>query len=457
MKGFESMRTSLLRKLSFGAAAAAMVIPTVGGAHAATTATKAKAPVNLIWFMRTEPKENPWENAQVTAWNASHPNIHVQLITAPNPNGQFDAKFNTLLNSTPADIWSHLGQDGFADYYHRGLLYDYTPLIKKYGYNAGGTPQNLLNTYKIGSGLYGIPSITLGSFTFYNKDMIDAYNKAHPGDKIAYPPVSWDDKSWTWSKMVSIATKLTNKSKHQYGVVQGLFPFMGYAYLAGTDMFPAGTYQSGTPKSFTATQPAVVDLFQQIGDWANKSKIAPSYSDQKAVSNQGLDNFMTGNVGMILTGGWGFRNYNSVKFRWGAAPLPYLKSNKDVLFTDPYMLYKKSKHPAEAFQFIKFLTSRAPMEAYVKQVSFTPSNPDFLGNWYKLNAQRTGMTAEQLQTLLAGSRKYGQESPNHLVVHFSQIHNTMQQDIDPIWFGQKTAKDQMPTVEQDIQAILARG
>ncbi len=47
--------------------------------------------------------------------------------------------------------------------------------------------------------------------------------------------------------------------------------------------------------------------------------------------------------------------------------------------------------------------------------------------------------------------------PNHLVVHFSQIHNTMQQDIDPIWFGQKTAKDQMPTVEQDIQAILARG
>jgi len=449
------MHSRLLRRFSFAIATVAMLIPLLGpGARAASPATHPKASVTLTWFMRIDPKENPWEKERVAAFQKQNPNIKINLILAPNPNGQFDAKFNTLLNSTPADIWSHLGQAGFADYYHRGLLYDFTPLIKKYGYNWGSTAKNLINTYAKNGDLYGIPSITLGSFTFYNKDMFDAYNKAHPSAKLAYPPVNWNDHSWTWAKMVSYATKLTNPAKRQYGVVQGLFPFMGYAFLEGTDMLPSGSYKTGLPQSVNMTSPAIEDIFQQMADWANKSKIAPTYSDQKSIANQGLDNFMTGNVAMIFTGGWGFRNYNAVKFHWAAAPLPYLKSNKDILFTDPYMLYKNTKHPAEAFQFIKFLTGRDSMTSYVKEVSFTPSNPDYLGLWYQTNGQRTGQTAEQLKTLVAGARANGQESPNHLIVNFSELHNKMQNDLDPIFFGQKTAKQQMPVAEQDANSVV---
>src|SRR5579883_1839950 len=182
------------KRFALAAAALAMMAPLVG--QSVSAATRSHAPVTLIWFMRIDSHENPWEKQQVAAFEATHPDIKINLILAPNPNGQFDAKFNTLLNSShPADIWSHLGQAGFADYYHRGLLYDEETLIKKYGYNWGSTPQNLINTYKKGNGLYGIPSITLGSYLFYNKDLWDAYNKAHPNAKLAYPPVSWDDHS----------------------------------------------------------------------------------------------------------------------------------------------------------------------------------------------------------------------------------------------------------------------
>ena len=190
-----------MKRLSFVVAALVTLVPLLGqGAYASgRLATRPHSQVTLIWFMRTDPKENPWEKQQVQAFQKLHPNITIKLILAPNPNGQFDAKFNTLLNSTPADIWSHLGQAGFADYYHRNLLYDFTPLIKKYGYNWGHTPTNLINTYRKGKGLYGIPSITLGSFLYYNKDIWDAYNKAHPNAKLAYPPVNWSDRSWTWA------------------------------------------------------------------------------------------------------------------------------------------------------------------------------------------------------------------------------------------------------------------
>jgi len=167
------------------------------GAHAARPAQASKASTTLLWFMRVDPSENPWEKAEVAGFEKLHPNIHINLVTAPNPNGAFDAKFNALIQAgTPADIWSHLGQAGFADYYHRGLLLNLDPLVKSTGYSFGSTPMNLVNTYRKPSGLYGIPSITLDSYLFYNKDIFDAYNKLHPSAKLAYPPVNWNDKSW---------------------------------------------------------------------------------------------------------------------------------------------------------------------------------------------------------------------------------------------------------------------
>jgi multiple sugar transport system substrate-binding protein len=445
-----------MKRLSFVVAALAMLVPLIGqGAYASSRlATRPHAQVKLIWFMRIDNKENPWEKQQVQAFEKLHPNITIQLILAPNPNGQFDAKFNTLLNSTPADIWSHLGQAGFADYYHRGLLYDFTALIKKYGYNWGHTPMNLINTYRKGSGLYGIPSITLGSFLYYNKDIWDAYNKAHPSAKLAYPPVSWSDHSWTWARMVDDATKLTDHAKHIYGIDPGVWPPMGWAWLAGTDMFPPGSYTTGTPKNVNLTQPAIVKIYSQMADWYNKSKIAPAYSDLKSASNNGIDLFTTGKIAMEPTGGWGFRNYNSASFHWAAAALPYNATDKDVLFTDPYMLYKNTKHPAEAFEFIKFLTSKPAMESYVREVTFTPSNPDYLGLWYTQVAARTGLTREQLQTLIIGARAHGVESPNHLIVNFSEIVNKMTQDTDPIFFGSKPAASQLQVTQSDIDNVL---
>ena len=446
-----------MKRLSFVVAALAMLVPLIGqGAFASSRlATRPHAQVKLVWFMRIDPKENPWEKQQVQAFEKLHSNITIQLILAPNPNGQFDTKFNTLLNSTPADIWSHLGQAGFADYYHRGLLYDFTPLIKKYGFNWGHTPMNLINTYRKGSSIYGIPSITLGSFLYYNKDIWDAYNQAHPSAKLAYPSVSWSDKSWTWAKMIDDATKLTNHTKRIYGIVENLFPKpFSVAWLAGTEAFPPGAYSTGTPKSINLTQPAIVKIYQQMADWYTKSKIAPAYSDVKSASNNGIDLFTTGKIAMEPTGGWGFRNYNNASFRWAAAAMPYDATNRDVLFTDPYMLYKHTQHPAEAFEFIKFLTSKPAMESYVREVTFTPSNPDYLGLWYKQVSARTGMTQEQLQTLITGARAHGFESPNHLIVNFSEIYNRGVQDTDPIFYGSKTAASQLQVTQTDLDNIL---
>jgi len=347
------MRFAFSKKLGLAAAAtAALSLPVMAapGAHAARPAQAAKANVSILWFMRVDPKENPWEKAEVAGFEKLHPNIHINLVTAPNPNGAFDAKFNALIQAgTPADIWSHLGQAGFADYYHRGLLLNLDPLVKSSHYSFGSTPMNLVNTYRKPSGLYGIPSITLDSYLFYNKDIFDAYNKMHPNAKLAYPPVNWRDTNWTWAKMTDDAKKLTGLTVNgtkTYGVLPNLFPFMGYAWQAGSDMFAPKSYVTGAPTSINLTNSKTVGIFQDMQNFF-KQKIAPPYSSVKQIGNTGADPFQYGNIAMETTGGWDFRNLLGVKFHWAAAAMPWLVTNRDTLFTDPYMVAKASKHPME--------------------------------------------------------------------------------------------------------------
>jgi len=448
------MRSHLSRRWMLAIVTLVALTPTLAAGAGAETkpAVAPHSSITLTWFERTDLHENQWEKERVAAWEKLHPDIRVSLIVAPD--AQFDAKINALLNSNPPDIFQPLGREGFADYYHRGLLYDYTPLIKQYGYDWGHTPPNIAAAYKRGHGLYAIPTITLGSFVFYNKDMFDAYNRAHPHDKLSYPPVDWNDKSWTWAKMVSYAKKLTNPAKHQYGILPNLYPIIPYAWLAGADFFTPSDYANGLPKSFNATNPAIENIFQQLADWQGKLHIAPRYSDFVAADTNGIDLFTSGNIGMELRHGAGFRNFNDVNFHWAAGALPYLKTDKDALFTDAYVMYKGTPHPKETFEFIKFLTSRPSMASYVNEVAFTPSNPDYLTLWYQHASSRTGLTVEQLKTLMVGALTRGQAAPDHVIANFGQIYDTLQQDLDPLYLGQKTAKQQMPVLQRDEMQVI---
>ena len=448
-------------------AVAGLLLPVLAapGVHAARSAATSKSSVSLIWFMRTDPNETPWEKAEVAGFEKLNPNIKINLITAPNANGQFDLKFNQLIASgTPADIWSHLGQAGFADYYHRGLLLNLRPLIKSSGYSFGSTPMNLVNTYaKPDGGIYGIPSITLGSYLFYNKDIFDAYNKLHPTAKLAYPTVNWDDKTWTYAKLLDDAKKLNGMSittssgkANVYGYYDGRWPPMATAFQAGTDMFPPGSYNSGLPKTVNLTDPRIVAVYQQNANNYLKSHISPTYSKVKQITNTGAEPFQFGDVAMEDTGGWGFRSFRTVKFHWAAAALPWRTTNTDVLFTDPYMVAKTCKNPAAAMTFIKYLTNDASMTSYIKSVGFTPADPAHLTFWYNEESKITGMSVPDLVKLVAGARKYGVESPNHLIANFSQIVNTMQTYIDKIYYGQGAVGPTLASAQSAIDAILAQ-
>jgi hypothetical protein len=69
-------------------------------------------------------------------------------------------------------------------------------------------------------------------------------------------------------------------------------------------------------------------------------------------------------------------------------------------------------------------------------------------------AAETGQTVAQLRTVVEGSRVHGQPASDHVIVHFGKMYSKMQQDLQPIYLGQITAKQQMPVLQQDVQQII---
>jgi multiple sugar transport system substrate-binding protein len=117
----------------------------------------------------------------------------------------------------------------------------------------------------------------------------------------------------------------------------------------------ARALQDGFTQNSKLNDPAVIEGLQATADLTNKYKVAPNPAETKTLEQLGKI-FATGKVGMAFvlpTQAYG--NLKNVPFKWGLAPVPTAKDNKTALFNGAWFIAKKSKHPEEAWELIKYL------------------------------------------------------------------------------------------------------
>jgi len=418
-------------------------------APAATNAPAVAAkPVEVIWYVRSNSVENPWESTvAIPGFEKDHPNIKINLVIVPW--ADFDTKMQTMIAAgTPPDIWSHWGPSGFADYVARGLAADLTPFIEKDKYDLSDFNPDVLKIYNVSGKYYGIPMSIVGSDLFYNKDLFDKYG-------VAYPPTSWDDTSWTYDKFLEMCKNLThvtgNPATDVYGCNMGFWPNDAFAWMYGKDLYPDTAYQTGFADTAYLDDPLVIKAFQDRQDIVWKLKYMP---DPATVSAFGSgDIFKTQKVAVNVTGGWGWYNYSDVKdFKWAVAALPYGNAGrKGVNFADPWIMSSKTPHPQEAWEFFKYLISKDTMATLSKLTLNPPVRMSLIDDWYK---SIPGMTPEAVKETYQGSLKYGKESPNHLLVRFDQLDQVVGAALDPIVNNKATAADTLPAANKKLIETL---
>ncbi|HBU83319.1 MAG TPA: sugar ABC transporter substrate-binding protein [Paenibacillus sp.] len=388
-------------------------------------------------------------------FEAKHPNIKVKIEKAPYE--QFDSKLQTLIaGGKSPDVTSHYGYGGFAEYYNKDMLLDMNDMIKEDGFKASdySIPDDLMKIYTVKDHVYGIPVNMYVTLMLYNKDMFDAAN-------IPYPPSDYEDKSWTFDKMVEDAKQMTHVSNDiantQYGVDFTWSERDMRPLYFGAEPYSQDTWTNGgVPSETYFNSPEVIAAYNKLFNLILKDKVSPTTEWSKSVAGQNGDAFVTGKVGMTVSGSWSLAGSNDFPFKVGVAAVPAGGNDKvrSVLFVDPLLILKGSKHPKEAFEWIKYLVSDEVQE---KSIDLSGGNPPVntkaAETYYK---HFDGIDPADVKKVYEGAVKYGFESYNHLITHYSQINDMFINEMQPIDTGHNTVEEVMPTIQKKVMEIIKR-
>lgn len=404
----------------------------------------------VTWLVRTNTVENQWENAvAIPAFRKLQPAIAVTPLAVAA--ADFDTKLLSLFSAgTPADVWSHWGVSGFADFAHQGVVGDLTALVNRDHYDLTAFDRPLVAAYRRDGKQLAIPITTGGLSLYFDRDLLQRAS-------IDAPSVDWA-KAWPWDQFVGAAQKLTR----DYGAPTGVYGvtftqnIQQLAYLGGGDAFLPESYQTGLAKTTQLDTPEVLAGVQAAYDLLYKDRVDPTPDLNKSLTAGSADPFVAQRVAMNVASFGPLQTYVKITaFKWSLAADPILKSNRSVYYTDPWMLSSRSADVESAWAFMQYLLGEEGLTAYVAATGRRPARTAAVAQWLDQWTGPMGLTKAELQAFSDGMVSNGRESANHLLVGYPQITKAINQALAGVWSGTMSPHDGLAQAKQQVDAVLA--
>lgn len=405
----------------------------------------------ITWLMRSQASELAWEQAALGAFKQEVPAVTVNLETVATA-AEFDPKLTALLaGGTPPDVWTHWGQSGFGDYFARGQLSELSVYVGRDKLDGSTFLPNTFDAWKRGGKLMGLSfNQRFGTFIFYNKQLLQQAG-------VPLPPVDWEDKSWTWEKMVAAARQLTGGegATRVFGIAAGDQPGLwGLSYLFGGDFFTKEHYATGLAKRSAIGSPEVQAAMTARADLMHKLRVYPTPADASSLGGGShTQQFIAGRLAMLLETGASWPNIDqNARFEWGVAAAPRQKDNRIINFVNPLLLAKDSKNKEAGWSFIKWNVSE-PGQRVLVQNAFQPVHKGLLDEWLK--AGRFSQAAADVKKVVEGAAPHGQISPNQLFVDFAAVRREVDESLAPVWRGEKAPADALRDARTRVDSVLS--
>lgn len=280
--------------------------------------------------------------------------IHKAIVDAfNNSQDKVFVKFEPSEKATEKLLVQVAGGDApdvFLCYYvyemaKKGILLEITPYMESSKINTKDYFPWLFDALKtkLDGKLYAFPMSWGADALAYNKDLFDKAGLAYPDD------------SWTWDDFVKTAQKLTVKKEGrviQYGTA---LPFDHVVLLS----FGARRFNDNLTRCLLDS-PEAKRAFQFLVDLGSKYKVIPSLAAiPKGEQYQtAMEMFMTGKVAMYITTTSQLEALGKIKgFSWDVGPIPRFGQIKRTGSPgiNTMAIYSKTKHPKEAWEFVKFV------------------------------------------------------------------------------------------------------
>lgn len=324
------------------------------------TASEDSDTVELRFFHRwpTEPKKQYFEEA-VKEFEELHPNIKIK--TEAVLNDSYKEKIRVVLGSNnPPDVYFSWSGEFAYNFARAGQSLDLTSYVEEDTDWSGQIIESQFGPFTLDGKIYGIPWSTDGKAFFYNKKVFNDLNLEIP--------TTWDELLTVSEKIkdagitpIAFGSKAPWTISHYIGSLN--------EYVVPEDVIAKDYSLSNSDGEFT--HPGYVtalEKFIELEPYFNQGVNSVDHQYARELFNGGkaaIGYFQLAEIGLIEP---------SLGEDLGVFNTPFVEGgegNPSSITAAPegIMISSKTKHPEEAMEFIKFLTSKEKGIEQLKEVS----------------------------------------------------------------------------------------
>jgi multiple sugar transport system substrate-binding protein len=352
--------------------------------------------VQLTYWPAPNPQEMQLADTLVREWNQLHPDIHVNMQPIPVSQSTEEVLLAAIAGKTTPDVCSNIQPAALYDYSRAGGIIPLDQFSDFDSVALSRTPKDLLDQFRSADGhFYQIPWKTNPVMMFYNVRMFEEVG-------IKKPPR-------TYSEFFADAKKLTRdlNGDGQIDVWMGERDIRPIWWQRLFDFFPFYIGASSGKTLFNNGVPdfndqSAVEVFKFFQECYQKNYFPHTYF-------QGGDPFLLEKKATHFAGPWEIATLRSLapQVRYDVAQLPVPDNHTGPVYT--YGDYKNisifgtSKHPREAWEFVKFLVQPRNDLMLLRITDQIPIRGDLLKNplfagYFKRNPKMVKFAEQALYT-----------------------------------------------------------
>lgn len=418
-----------------------------------------KGPVKLTVMWQTSPREQPMVDQINAAFVAKRPDIFMEQVVAPW--AEYEPKLMSMYAAGIApDIFGLGGTNVYVERFLRGVTLSLDPHAERDKEFMDSLWPLAIKSYTIGGHLCALAMYLLPAGVFINSTRFDEAG-------VDYPPVSWHDEGWTWDDMIETAKKLTRDTTGDgktdvYGLQPGHWNPWYYTRLWGEDVISEEDYAAGIVHKLQTDDPNVYDAcvtgLQARADAVYKHEVTPTPATMSAMWQLGSP-LKTGAIAMEFTGGWTIDGGLPEEFEFRCAPNPLGcegGTRGKMAWASALTINSQTPFPDEAWEWCKFFCSdeemvlmRAPL------CGQTPSDRSLFEKYLQNQGLRLAMTDKERDAFFRGAAETAERScPCQILAGWAAARDTFRAELDPVWLGEKTAKEAVDAFIPKVNAIL---
>ncbi len=295
-------------------------------------------------------------------------------------------------------------------------------------------PQSL-DAFTIGGKLYGLPrDISVIAVVYYNKALFQKAGLPFPTDH------------WNWDDFLEITRKLTARDAKGnvtcWGFVDDWTAAEPWFMSLGADY--ADDWRK--PTHYTLGDPNFAKGLQFRSDLVYRYKVCPSSTAIMALGGGPLDLFLNGQAALFFSGIWQAPRLRDITtFDWDCVLFPQGPTGKRGYryAMSGYGMASTSKHKAEAWKLLKYLTGEEGQKGFAKSGLAQPA----MVKVAESSAFLDGQKPLNKKVLLKGM-PYGKWEP--LALNWREVlEGIIQPELDRVW-------NNTESIQQALDKISAR-